>query len=101
MIERKMQNMKLAQPKQGTRNDMQLHKRLVHENSQCSVSKQVERGKESEVLHEVDSQANGKCVKVDIEGKANNKGEDKDDNFERGSSYTYRKEDIKARSSQL
>ena len=43
----------------------------------------------------------GKCVKVDFEGKANNKGEDKDDNFERGSSYTYREEDIKAWSSQL
>ena len=37
----------------------------------------------------------GKCVKVDFEGKANNKGEDKDDNFERGSSYTYRKKTLK------
>ena len=38
----------------------------------------------------------GTCVKVDFEGKANNKGEEKD-NFERGSSYTNREEDIKTR----
>ena len=31
----------------------------------CSMPKQVEGGKESEVSYEVDSQEKGKCVKVD------------------------------------
>jgi hypothetical protein len=34
-------------------------------NSVCSVPKQVEGGKESEVSYEVDSQENRKCLKVD------------------------------------
>ena len=43
------------------------------------------------------SQANGKFVKVDIEGKANNEGEDKDEGFERGSRETNGEENIKAK----
>ena len=38
----------------------------------------------------------GKCVKVDFEGNTNDKGEHKDDNFERGSSYTNREEDVRS-----
>ena len=68
-------------------------------NSVCSVPKQVQRGKSLKCHMKWIHKQMGKCVKVDFEGKANNKGEDKDDNFERGSSYTNREEGIKARSS--
>ena len=45
----------------------------------------------------MDSQANGKFLEADIEGKANYEGEDKDNYFERKSSDTIREEDIKAK----
>ena len=64
-------------------------------NSVCSVPKQVQRGKSLKCHMKWIHKQMGKCVKVDFEGKANNKGEEKD-NFERGSNYTNREGDARS-----
>ena len=59
------------------------------------MPKQVQRGKLLKCHMKWIHKQMGNRVKVDFEGKANNKGEEKD-NFERGSSYTNREEDARS-----
>ena len=74
---------------------MQHHERLFHENSMCSVPKQVQRGKSLKCHMKWIHKQMGNSMKLDFEGKANNKGEEKG-NFERGFSYTNREEDARS-----